>query len=151
MDFVSARLVARIAWIVPVVLLLLTLHQVKVTLDLGETMERGTPAVARVTRYDRTDRKDVTHAELDLEVLLEDGTVLEKKKLALPYTISHRVEEKDSLDVLVLPVAAQEVVISSIVETQRRIAFYNAAMSLMAFLIVSTGVFFWNRLPGQSK
>ena len=122
MNLATPLFVARIAWILPVVLFLLTLHQVKVSVDLGETMESGTPAVAHVTRYDRTDRKDVTHAELDLEIMLQDGTLLVKKNLALPYTISHRVEEKDSLEVLVLPGASQEVVISSIVATQRRIA-----------------------------
>lgn len=142
----AGQLVARIAWAVPVVLLLLTFQQLKVTLDLGETMKQGTPAVARVTRYDRTDRKDVTHAELDLEIHLKDGTVLHKNNLALPYSIAHRVEGKDSLDVLVLRGASQEVVLTDIVGTQRRIAFYNIAMSLMAFLLVTVGVFFWNRM-----
>ena len=107
--------------------------------------------MARVTRYDRTDRKDVTHAELDLEILLNDGTILVKEKLALPYTISHRVEEKDSLEVLLLPGASQEVVISSIVATQRRIALYNAVMSFMAFLIVLSAVFFWNRMLSRTE
>ena len=151
MNLATGQIVARIAWVVPAVLFLLTLHQAKVGFDLGDTIENGIPAVAHVTRYDRTDRKDVTHAELDLRIILADGRILEKNKLALPYTISHRVEEKDSLDVLVLPGASQEVVILSIVATQQRIAFYNAAMSLMAFLIVSIGVYYWNRMSLKSE
>ena len=137
---------ARIAWGVPAILLFLTIQQTKVTIDLGRTMNEGMPAVAEVLRYDRTDRKDVTHAEIDLRVVFGDGSVIEKTQMALPYTIAHRVEDADSVDVLVFPGSSQEVVIASIVGTQQKIALYNIAMSFIAFVLAAVGVYFWNRM-----
>jgi hypothetical protein len=142
----AAKYLARIAWGVPIVLLLLTIQQAKVTVDLGATMREGVPAVAEITRYDRTDRKDVTHAELDLRVKLPDGTLIEKEHLALPYTIAHRVEDTDSVDVLVFAGSSQEVVIASIVGTQQRIALYNIGMGFIAFVLAAVGVYYWNRM-----
>ncbi len=139
----SAR-IARIAWILPVLLLLLSIHQVKTSIDLSETRTTGTTVWADVTRYDRSDRKDVTMVELDLTATLPDGSVFERNRLSLPYSIGHRVE-KDSLLVIVQPGAAQEVVIDEIVRTQISIARSNAVMAFMAALMAFWGVFAWNR------
>ncbi|TDI70881.1 MAG: hypothetical protein E2O85_03025 [Bacteroidetes bacterium] len=140
----SSRLLARIAWIVPLVLFFFVGYFAKVTVDLGHTARDGISVVAQVTRYDRSDRKDVTHAELDLNIPLPDGSTLVREKLSLPYSIAHRVE-KDTLHVRVLIGSSQEVVISSIVGTQRRIALSNAAMSFIAMLMAFVAVFTWNR------
>ena len=140
----AGHTVARISWLVPVLFFALAIYQTKVTIDLGRTVQYGTPAVAEVTRYERSDRKDVTHAELDLRIPLPDGTTLIREKLSLPYSIAHRVE-KDTLHVRVLKGTGQEVVISSIVGTQRRIALSNVAMSFVAAMLAFAGVFAWNR------
>jgi hypothetical protein len=137
--------VARLAWILPTVLLLLSLHQVVTAINLGKTLDEGEAAVAEVIRYERSDRKDVTHVELDLLVRLGDGSTIERNRLALPYSIGHRVEEADSLEVTVLPGGGQEVVITQIGRTQTRIAWSNGAMSFIAFLMAFVGVFSWNR------
>lgn len=140
----ASKRVARVAWLVPVILVLLTGHQVKTSLDLSETRETGTTVWADVTRYERSDRKDVTMVELDLVATLPDGSVFERTRLNLPYSIGHRVE-KDSLLVIVRPGAAQEVVIDEIARTQISIARSNAVMAFMAALMAFWGVFAWNR------
>ncbi|MCZ6705411.1 MAG: hypothetical protein O6942_05870 [Bacteroidetes bacterium] len=137
-------LIARGAWVVPLLLLFFSGYFIKVTLDLGRTANEGVSAIAEVTRYDRSDRKDVTHAELDLKIELPDGRILERTKLSLPYSIAHRVE-KDTLHVRVLEGSGQEVVISSIIGTQRRIALSNAAMTFIAMWMAFAAVFAWNR------
>ena len=137
--------IARLAWLIPAGLLALTIHQSKVTRDLGATLRDGEPAMAEVLRYERSDRKDVTHAEIDLRVVLADGSILTRRRLALPYSIAHRVDSADSVAVHVLPNAGQDVVIDGIVGTQRRIALSNAVMSLVAFLMAFVGVLAWNR------
>lgn len=144
----SARRLARLAWIVPVALFLLGGHQAWTAVEIGRTMKLGEEALARVTRYERTDRKDVTQAELDLVVTLRDGSTITRERLALPYTVAHRVEA-DSLPVRVLRGAAQEIVLTDIAGTQRRIAWSNAAMSLVMALIALAGVVAWNRLLGR--
>ena len=113
----SSRSVARFAWALPALLLFLTIHQVVTAVNLGRTLDEGQTAMAEVTRYERSDRKDVTHVELDLLVHMEDGTTLERNRMALPYSIGHRVEA-ESLQVTVLPGGGQEVVITQIVNGQ---------------------------------
>ena len=140
----SSHLIARVAWVIPALLLALAIHQVSTAVNLARTLDNGEQAMAEVTRYERSDRKDVTHFELDLRVRLADGTVFERERLALPYSIGHRVEA-DSLEVTVLPGSGQEVVITQIGRTQVRIAWSNAAMSFIIFLMAFVGVFSWNR------
>jgi len=140
----SSNTVARVAWILPAVLLLLTVHQVVTAVNLGRTLDEGQQAMAEVTRYERSDRKDVTHVELDLLVHMPDGTSFERNRMALPYSIGHRVEA-ESLEVTVLPGGGQEVVITQIGRTQASIAWSNGAMSFIAFLMAFIGVFSWNR------
>lgn len=140
----SSNLIARVAWVVPALLLALAIHQVTTAVNLARTLDEGEQAMAEVTRYERSDRKDVTHVELDLRVRLADGTTFERNRLALPYSIGHRVEA-DSLAVTVLPGSGQEVVITEIGRTQVRIAWSNAAMSFVVFLMAFAGVFSWNR------
>ena len=140
----SSQLIARVAWVIPALLLSLAIHQVSTAVNLGRTLDEGEQAMAQVTRYDRSDRKDVTHVELDLLVKLADGSSLVRNRMALPYSIGHRVEA-ESLAVTVLPGSGQEVVINQIGRTQVRIAWSNAAMSFIAFLMGFAGVFSWNR------
>jgi hypothetical protein len=144
-----SRVLAKSAWVIPIILFLLTLHQALVTYDLGVTIRDGERMQAKVTQYHRVDRKDVTQADIDLKVVFSDGTVLEKHRMSLPYTIAHRVE-KDSLEVYVLPGSRQEVVIASISGTQRRIALSNAVMAGIMFLIAGVGVYFWNRYQARN-
>ena len=108
-------------------------------------MDEGILAWAEVTRYDRTDRKDVTQVELDMIVHMPDGSQFVRDNLALPYSIGHRVEA-DTLSVMVLAGSAQEVVIQEIGETQVKIAWSNAAMSLIGLLMTFVGVFYWNKM-----
>lgn len=140
----SSKRVARVAWLLPALLLLLAGHQAKTSVDLSETRATGTTVWADVTRYERSDRKDVTMVEMDLVATMPDGSVFERTRLNLPYTIGHRVE-KDSLLVIVQPGAAQEVVIDEIARTQISIARSNAVMAFMAALMAFWGVFAWNR------
>lgn len=140
-----SRAMARIAWIVPIAVLALTIQQTKVARDLNATLEQGVEAQARVLRYFRSDRKDVTHAEVDLQVKLDDGSLKTWEHLALPYSIAHRIDERDSVAVRVNLGSAQEIVVQEIGKTQLRIAMSNAVMALVIFLMTLVGVWAWNR------
>ncbi len=149
------RLVARALWAIPLLLAGLCWNQADVAGDLRETLRKGESATATVTRYRRVDRQDVSLGEVSLRVPLADGRVLVREHLALPYSLSHRVE-KDTLGVRVLPGADQEIVIASIAATQSRIAAINAGICGIAALMASIGLLFWNRSlrqrgdPGQA-
>ncbi|MFT5143279.1 MAG: hypothetical protein ACI80V_000594 [Rhodothermales bacterium] len=140
-----SRAVARLSWIVPILLMALSAQQFMVASSIGETLRSGEEAEAQVLRYFRSDRKDVTLAEVDLRVRLSDGSERTWNHVALPYTIAHRIDEADSVMVRVRTGASPEVVLSAIAGTQRRIALSNGAMSFIVFLIALAGVWSWNR------
>ncbi|NBC86557.1 MAG: hypothetical protein GVY25_10230 [Bacteroidetes bacterium] len=139
------RLVARGAWIVPLFFLVVALHQGKTTVDLQATLEQGTPATAEILEVHEENRVDVTFDWVSLRVPLGDGTVITKDKLALPHSLIPLVADKETVEVRVNPGASQDVVITSIVNTQWRIAAMNAAIAFVAALLFAGGVFYWNR------
>lgn len=141
---------ARWAWILPAVLLALTLHQAYTAVQLRKTLDEGIVTWAEVTRYERTDRKDITNVVLDLIVHMPDGSEFTRLDLTLPYSIGHRVQA-DTLQVRVLRGAAQEVVIQEIGDTHVRIAWSNFGMSLIAFFMVFTGILAWNKVMQRKE
>lgn len=139
------RWVARLLWAAPALLFFLSVDQALVAVDLRETLHAGTPAVAEVVHYERTDRAEVMYGYVDLRVPLADGTVLTQEKMSLPHALMHEVEGKTTLPVRVLPGADQPIVIASIAATQWKMAALQSAMSFGAFLVFFAGVFWWNR------
>lgn len=140
----TSHLVARLMWLVPGLLLLLALNQTKVAFDLHRTLAEGTPAVAEVLEYDKTERADVTFSYVRLRVPLGEHRAIERT-LPLPLSLMPQVEDRETVNVLVLPGAAQEVVVAAIARPQWRMAAINAAMSFVGFLMLGAGVFAWNR------
>lgn len=136
-------LVARLLWVVPVLLLFLTINQGMVALDLRETVRGGELVSAEVLAYETTDRADITMASVHLRFPSSDGTLVERE-LPLPITFVRTLEGRDTLDVFVSSGADQEVVISEIGRAQWRLAAINGGMSLIALLLVSWGVYAWN-------
>jgi hypothetical protein len=141
----SVRTIAKLAWLVPLLLAGLSIHQAVTAVQLQKTMDNGVRTWAEVTRYDRSDRKDVTNVEIDLLVHMPDGSQFEHNDLTLPYSIGHRVEA-DTVDVVVVRGATQEVVFAEVGGTHIRIAWSNFAMSLIAFIMAFVGVYAWNKM-----
>lgn len=139
------RIVARGAWLVPTFFLVISLHQAKTSYDLNATLQNGEPATATVTKVHEENRVDVTYDWVSLRIPLSDGTVLEKEKLALPHSLLPLIKDRETVEVRVQADASQEVVITSIVNTQWRIAAMNAGISFFAALLFAAGVWYWNR------
>ena len=139
------RILARIAWAVPILLLALGVDQAKVALDLRTTLSEGTEAVARVTEYERVDRADVTYGYVRVEVPLRDGSLLSRDKLSLPYSLIQEIEGRDTLRVHVLPDGEQTIVIDEVVDTQWKIASIQSGISFLTALMALAGVIGWNR------
>lgn len=115
-----------------------------VAFDLRETLDRGTSATAEVIAIDKTGRVDVTMASARLRVPLPNGDVVERE-LTLPITFAEDLEGSDSLEVRVSPGADQEIVIAEVGRAQWRLAAINSAMSFIGLVLLSVGVFAWNR------
>ena len=147
----TTRLIARLLWILPAVLLFLTVNQAKVAHDLRQTWEQGTPATAEVLAYDNSNRVDVTYGFVSLRVPLSDGSAIEKEHMSLPATLLPRLEGESELAVHVRPEAAQEVVIDKLMPAHWLIAAGQAGMSFFGFLIFGGGVLWWNRYLGRER
>lgn len=138
-----SRIVARLLWIFPAILLFLTINQVNVALDLRETLNSGTPATAEVVEIYKTNRVDVTYGYVRLRIPTEDGVV--ERRLSMSVSLLPVLEGKDSLDVRLLPGEDQEVVITSIAKPQWHMAAINGGISFIGLVLLTIGVFAWNR------
>ena len=136
---------ARAAWVVPILLLLLAADQAKVAFDLSETLRDGQPGVAKVTEYERIDRADVTYGYVSLSVRMEDGRLIQRDRISLPHSLMKQLEGSETVRVRVLSNADQEIVIESIASTQWKIAAIQSVIALLAFLMALVAVTAWNR------
>ena len=138
------RIVARILWAVPPLLLLLSANQARVAYELRTTWLQGERATAEVTAWERSNRADVTYGYVSLRVPMADGTALVKDKMSLPYSLLPRLEGAATLDVHVRRGAPQEVVIDRIMPAHWLIAAAQFGISLFGALLLFTGVYGWN-------
>lgn len=139
------RILARVAWLVPILLVGLCVNQAKVARDLRITLSDGISATARVAEYERVDRADITYGYVSLEVPLPDGSVLTREKMSLPYSLMQEIEGRDQLSVHVLRDAGQTIVIDMVVDTQWKIAAIQSAVSFFAALMALAAVVGWNK------
>ena len=139
------RNVARSLWLIPLVLGFLVFNQLKVGLDLRHTLVDGERAVATVTDFEKVDRKDVTYGYVSLNIPMSDGSTITREEMPLPYSLLHRVEDKQELGVRVLPGAAQEIVIEIVANAQWKMALIQSAIALIALVMSIVGVYAWNR------
>jgi hypothetical protein len=144
----GSLLVARLLWVIPGIMLFLTLNQALVALDLRETVREGRLVEADVLAFNTTDRADITMASVHLRVPMADGATLERE-LPLPITFVRTLEGRAALDVFVDEGADQEIVIAEIGRAQWRLAAINGAISLVGLFLVSWGIFAWNRYLGR--
>lgn len=143
--------VAQIAWLVPILLFGLSVHQAKVTYDLHATKTDGITATADVLTIHKDNRKDVTYDYVSLRVALPDGETITRNKLSLPHGLIPPLMGREQLEVSVQKGASIPVVITDkigptpVVDTQMRIAGINGLMSLGAALLFGIGIWYWNR------
>lgn len=139
----TSLIVARLLWVVPVLLFALGLYQVDVGRDIRATMREGTAATARVTEFESSGRVDVTYDYVSIIVEV-GGRTIEREKMSLPHAFAPLIEGRAEIDVVVWPGADQEVVIREVGDTHARIATVNGVMALLAALLSAVGVGAWH-------
>ena len=134
---------ARLLWIIPAILLFLTINQAKVALDLRNTLNRGVPATAEVVEIYQTNRVDVTYGYVDLRIATGDSVI--ERRLSMSVSLIPPLEGLDSLDVRILPGDEQSIVIEAIARPQWQMAAINSGISFIGLVLVTIGVWSWNR------
>jgi hypothetical protein len=140
-----SRLITRLLWIIPLLLLVLTIQQAKVAIDLRATLQEGTPATAEILELEISNRVDVTYDWVSLRVTMPDGRVFEQEQMSLPHTLAPELEGKQQVDVRVRPDAPQPVAITQFARAQWRIAAIQSVMAFVGALLMGGGVFWWTR------
>ncbi len=141
----ASRVIARLLWGFPLLLIFLAFNQYQVARDLKATWEEGVPATAEVLAFETSNRMDVVYDWISLQITMPDGTQLLRERMAIPHTLAPRLEGVESLTVRVLPDADQPVVMEPIINAQWRIAAVQAVMALFGALFIGFGVGWWNR------
>lgn len=138
-------LIARLLWIFPAILLFLTINQMIVARDVRETLTRGVPTRAEVLEIYTSNRADVTYGYIRLRIPTDGG--VEERRLSMPLSLLNAMEGADTLDVRILPSAGDDVdvVIVDVARPQWRIAAINAGISFFGLILVTVGVWAWNR------
>ncbi len=139
------RIVARVLWVFPVLLLALCIDQAKLACDLQSTWRHGVSATAKVVAWEQSRRADVTYGYISLRVPLAGGGTLVKDRMSLPYSLLPQLEDADSLGVRVQPGAPQDVVVESLMPAHRLIAAAQAGISLAGAMMLAVALFAWNR------
>lgn len=136
-------LIARLLWILPAILLFLTINQIMVAFDIRQTLTLGVPAKAEVLEVYKTNRVDVTYGYVRMRIPTDQGDVV--RQLSMSISLLHAIEDRDSLDVRLLPGEDLEVVITEVARPQWRMAAINAGISFIGFILLTFGVWSWNR------
>ncbi len=145
------RIIASIFWGIPLILIFLSINQGMVAGQLRNTWNNGQPAIAKVEKFEITNRADVTYGYINLRVALSDGQIIERKKLSLPQSLLPRVKGQDSLRVHIQPGASQEIVIDELMPAHWLIATSQMGISLIGAVLSGVLAFFWNRSLRQDR
>ena len=138
------RVIARILWVVPFGLVLLSIDQAKLAYDLRTTWHHGAQTTAEVLEWQSSNRADVTYGYVSLRIPLADGSTLTRQKLSLPNSLLSQLEGVSTLAVHVRPGASQEIVIDRIMPTHWHIAAAQVGISLLGAVIFFAGAYWWN-------
>ncbi|MEM1271744.1 MAG: DUF3592 domain-containing protein [Bacteroidota bacterium] len=150
------KIIARLMWLLPVLLLVISASLVRAGLDQKETFEQGEAAVAEVVDFDITQRSEITYSYIDLRVEREGKATIEER-LPLPISLSIPLEERETLAVRVNEGSNQQIMIEEIARAQWKMSLIHSGMSLFGAIMLIIGVGGWNRFlnrqgdPGAAR
>lgn len=142
--------VARLLWLAPVLLVVITVSLIWAGFSLKNTLESGVVATARVVDVKIRNRADVTYGHIDLRVPNTSGDSTDAR-LPLPLSLLMSLEGAPTVEVRLLDHTDQPIVIDRIARAQWRMSFINASMTLLGALLLVWGVWSWNRYLDEGR
>jgi hypothetical protein len=131
-------------WLAPVLLVVISIALVRAGLNQKTTQESGVLVTADVVDVNIRNRADVTYGHVDLRFPTSAGDSTEVR-LPLPLSLLMSIEGEETVAVRLLEDAEQPVLIDSIAHAQWRMSFIHASMSLLGAILLSWGIYAWNR------
>ncbi len=142
----ASRLIARLLWFFPLVLLALSVHQVWVFQQVRDTLRLGVPGKATITDSFSTRRVEVSYDYVNVNVRLADGRTFSRRELPVNHTYYQELTGKPEVDVVARPGAPQEIVFTDFGHAHWRLALINAVMSFLGALMLGGGIYAWSRM-----
>jgi len=142
--------VARLLWLAPALLAVISFSLIKAGFSLKNTLESGAVVTARVVDVSIRHRADVTYGHIDLRVP-NQGSDSTDSRLPLPLSLLMSLEGAPTVEVRLLADTDQPIVIDRIARAQWRMSFINASMTLLGALLLVWGVWSWNRYLGRGQ
>ncbi len=149
------KLIARLMWALPALMILISGYLFKAGLDQRRTLEEGVQAVGQVTEYEINKRSEITYSYIKLRVDQPDGVL--EETLSLPISLSIPLEGRETLPVRVLKGASQQIVIEDVARAQWRMSLIHSVMAGIGAIMLLVGVGAWNRFlnrrgdPGEVR
>ncbi len=138
------KVIAKLLWLVPALLLFYSFYLVNAGLDQKSTLDDGYKTLAQVTQVDVDQRAEITYGEIDLAFSDQSGLEI-KETLPLPLSLLFMVRDEKELEVTYKADSSKPVVINKIARALWRMSLINAAICFVAGLLLIIPVFAWNR------
>jgi hypothetical protein len=152
----SAKSVARLLWLAPILLALLAIYQGYVAWNVHRVLSQGLITTASISNNQIKRPPGLNHLKLTLEVNLPNGQVM-TKKMTLPEEEEYHLGGKDglkdgTLKVQYLPDNPQDLILIdkdkngfSIAERQRNTSLINLATLVLFIGMIGIPIGLWNR------
>ncbi len=120
--------IQKILYLLPLLLMLLTLHQLYVAFTVQKEMRSGIEARGIIEEAEIKNMISQSHGRLTLRIELPDGTTY-KRHFTLPISMLVLLQDQHEIPVRVDPEDRQQVILVPLHRMQLRMALINAAIA----------------------
>lgn len=150
MNFLSNPIVARLLWVLPVLLFCISGYLLWAGLEQRDAATDGVPVQAEVLSIDTHERAEITSGEVRLRFVPPGETVAVEQAVEMPLTFLKSIEARDLQEVTVLARPGHDqIVLEPYKRSQWILSLSFAVMALIGAVGLSVMVRGWNRFLSQ--
>ena len=135
-------------WLLPLVLLGLTIHQSLVYNGLETTYEEGESYLADVVDFEIKQIAAQTNGYVILRFQPNQGEVVQRK-LSLPVNLASQLMDSEQIPIRYHPDSFQSVVMINTYQMHRQMAFINGIITIISALVTAVTAFFAHRFASR--
>lgn len=150
MNFLSNPIAAKLLWVLPILLFVISVGLIRAGMEQRETAELGVPVDADVTAIEVRERSEITHGMVRLRYLPPAQADSVERWVELPLSLMKDIEQQYEADsTLSLPVRVSDsndqIILRAYSRAQWVLTFAFAAMAFVGGVGMSVLVGGWNR------
>ena len=146
MNFLSNRLVARLLWALPLLLLGISLYLLWAGFGQRDAATVGVPVEAEVLGITTRERAEITLGQVELRYVPPGETAAVKRSVELPLTLLKSIEAREMKTITVRAIPGRDqIVLDPYKRPQWILSLSFAAMALIGAIGLGVMVRGWNR------